>query len=255
MGLNAPLYVQYFRFLRNALTGDFGNSYFQKLPVRTLLARGFRVTGMLAVGVLLFSIIVGIIMGMLGAVFRGRLLDRVIMSISTLGMALPSFWFAIILQLVFGLWLKLLPISGLRSLDSYILPSIALGMIYAALLARLTRTNMLDALNQDYVRTARAKGASEAAVVLRHGLKNAAIPILTYLGTLIRSILGGSVLVETVFAINGLGTLLVDGIMKRDIPVIQGCTVYIAVVFVLINLMIDLTYGLIDPRIRVTKEA
>jgi peptide/nickel transport system permease protein len=255
MGLNDPLHMQYLRFLKNAATGDFGNSYFQKLPVSTLLARGFKVTGALALGVLLFAILVGVAMGMLAAVFRGNAVDRSIMFVSTLGMALPSFWLAIILQLLFGLWLKILPISGLRSFDSYILPSVALGMIYAASLARLTRTNMLDALNQDYVRTARAKGAGESSVVLIHALRNAAIPILTYLGTLIKSILGGSVLVETVFAINGLGRLLVEGIMKRDIPIIQGCTVYIAAVFVLLNLAIDLVYGLIDPRIRVTKEA
>jgi peptide/nickel transport system permease protein len=194
-------------------------------------------------------------MGTVAAAFRGRAVDKLVMFVSTLGMALPSFWLAILLQLVFGLWLKVLPISGLRSLSAYILPSVALGMIYAASLARLTRTNMLDALNQDYVRTARAKGVGEASVVVVHALRNAAIPILTYLGTLMKSILGGSVLVETVFAINGLGRLLVDGIMKRDIPVIQGCTVYIAAVFVLLNLVIDVVYGLIDPRIRVAKEA
>ncbi|MDR1979913.1 MAG: ABC transporter permease [Synergistaceae bacterium] len=255
MGLNDPLYVQYWTFLKNSFSGDFGNSYFQKLPVRALLARGFAVTGSIAVGVLLFSIAVGILMGILAAVFRGRSADRLIMLVSTLGMALPSFWLAIILQLVFGLWLKVLPISGLKSFKAYILPSVALGMIYAASLARLTRTNMLDALNQDYVRTARSKGAGETAVVVVHAFRNAAIPILTYLGTLMKSILGGSVLVETVFAINGLGRLLVDGIMKRDIPVIQGCTIYIAAVFVLMNLVIDLVYGLIDPRIRAAKES
>ena len=253
MGLNKPLVEQYFTFVKNAVTGDLGDSYFHKLPVNTLLARGFRVTGGLAIGVLSFAIVVGILMGVLAAVFRGRALDKIIMFISTLGMAMPSFWMAIILQLIFGLWLRMLPISGLRSIQSYILPSVALGVIYAASIARLTRTNMLDSLNQDYIRTAKAKGVSQVAIVMKHGLRNAGIPILTYLGTLVKSILGGSVLVETVFAINGLGFLLVDAIMKRDIPVIQGCTVYIASVFVIINLLIDLAYGLIDPRIRVTK--
>jgi len=253
MGLNEPLPVQYITFLKNAVTGDFGNSYFQKYPVSTLIARGFKVTGTLAVGVLLFSIPFGLILGILAAIFRGRILDRVFMFISTLGMALPSFWFAIILQLIFGLWLKVLPISGVNTLSGYVLPSIALGLIYGASIARLTRTNMLEVLNQDYIRTAHAKGVSEVAVVLRHSLRNAAIPILTYLGTLIKNILGGSVLVETVFSIKGLGSLLVEGIMKRDIPVIQGCTIYIATVFVIANLLIDLLYGLIDPRIRVSK--
>lgn len=254
MGLNDPLPVQYGRFLKSALTGDFGDSYFQKRPVNQMLRDGFKVTGKLALGILVFSMIFGTLMGMIAAVFRGRLLDKVIMFISTLGMAAPSFWLAIVLQLIFGLWLKKLPISGLESAKSYILPSVALGMIYSASLARLTRTNMLDALHQDYVRTARSKGVGESAILLIHSFKNALIPILTYLGTMIKSVLGGSVLVETIFSINGIGTLLIDGIMKRDIPVIQGCTVYLAVVFVLANLAIDLTYGLIDPRVRIVKE-
>ena len=252
MGLNDSYPKQYIRFVKNAVQGDFGQSYFQKLPIKTLMARGFKVTGTLALFVLVFSIIFGLVMGLLAAVFRGRALDRIIMLISTLGMAMPSFFLAMILQLVFGLKLKLLPISGIGTPGSYILPTISLGVIYGASIARLTRTNMLDALNQDYIRTARAKGVRERKIVLIHGLKNAAIPILTYMGTLIKSILGGSVLVETVFAINGIGTLLVEGIMKRDIPVIQGCTVYIAVVFVIANLIIDLAYGFIDPRVRVS---
>lgn len=250
MGLNDPYSVQYLNFLKNALVGDFGNSYFQKIPISTLLARGFRVTGTLALFVLIFSIIFGLAMGLLAAVFRGRFLDKLIMAISTLGMAMPSFFLAMILQLIFGLRLKVLPISGAASMKAFILPTISLGVIYGASIARLTRTNMLDALNQDYIRTARAKGVKEKKIVLIHGLKNACIPILTYLGTLIKNILGGSVLVETVFAINGIGSLLVEGIMKRDIPVIQGCTIYIAVIFVVVNLIIDLVYGIIDPRIR-----
>lgn len=253
MGLNDPLPVQYLSFLKSAVVGDFGDSYFQKRPVSQMLKEGFAVTGKLALGVLAFSIGIGALMGILAAVFRGRILDKVIMFISTLGMAAPSFWLAIVLQLIFGLWLKMLPISNLDTPQSYILPSVALGMIYSASLARLTRTNMLDALHQDYVRTARSKGVSEFAIVFIHSLKNALIPILTYLGTMIKSILGGSVLVETIFSINGIGTLLIDGIMKRDIPVIQGCTVYLAVVFVIANLIIDLSYGLIDPRVRVVK--
>ena len=255
MGLNDPLPAQYFRFLTNAVTGDFGNSYFQKKPVMELILRAFSVTGTLAILVLAFAITLGVLMGTLAAVFRGKWVDRVIMMISTLGMAAPSFWLAIILQLVFGLTLKWLPISGLRQPSAYIMPSVALGMIYAASLARLTRTNILDAMNQDYIRTARSKGVGEFFVVAKHAFKNAGIPILTYLGTLIKSILGGSVLVETIFSINGLGRLLVEAIMKRDIPIIQGCTVYIASVFVIANLLIDLTYGLFDPRIRVAGPA
>ena len=251
MGLNDPLPAQYLRFVKNAVTGDFGNSYFQKKPVITLIAKAFSITGSRAVWVLLFSVLLGVMMGTLAAVCHGKLADRLIMLVSTLGMAAPSFWIAIVLQLIFGLTLKWLPISGLRQPTAYIMPSVSLGLIYAASIARLTRTNILDAMNQNYIRTARAKGVGEFSVVMKHAFKNAAIPILTYLGTLIKSVLGGSVLVETIFSINGLGKLLVEAIMKRDIPIIQGCTVYIASIFVLCNLLIDLVYGLIDPRIRV----
>ena len=177
------------------------------------------------------------------------------MFISTLGMCAPSFWIAMILQIVFGIWLNLLPISRLRGPSSYILPTLSLGVIYAAYIARLTRTNMLEALNQDYIRTARAKGLGSRSVIFKHALKNAAIPIITYIGILIRNILGGSVLVETVFSINGLGRLMIDAIMNRDIPVIQGFSIYIAFVFVMANLIIDLLYGVLDPRIRVAKRA
>lgn len=254
LGLNDPLPTQYLRFVKSAVTGDFGDSYFHKRPVSEMLKDGFIVTGKIAIGVLAFSIVIGTFSGVMAAVFRGTIIDKVIMFISTLGMAAPSFWLAIVLQLIFGLWLKALPISGLDSAKSYILPSIALGLIYSASLARLARTNMLDALHQDYVRTARSKGVGELAIIFIHSFKNALIPILTYLGTMIKNVLGGSVLVETIFAINGIGTLLIDGIMKRDIPVIQGVTVYLAVIFVVANLLIDLTYGLIDPRVRIIKE-
>ena len=255
MGLDKPYTEQYLDFIKGAVVGDFGDSYFQHKPVSEILAGAFSITASLGLWVILFSIVLGMIFGISAAVLRGRWGDKLIIFISTLGMAMPSFWIAIILQLIFGLYLKVLPISGLYSMSSYILPTIALGLIYAASIARLCRTNMLDALNQDYVRTARAKGVSEFKIVMQHGLKNAAIPIITYIGILIKSILGGSVLVETVFAIPGLGKTMVDAITQRDIRLIQGCTIYIAVVFVVANLIIDLVYGLLDPRIRVGQEA
>ena len=255
MGLDKPYVEQYIEFIRGAVVGDFGDSYFQHKPVSEILAGAFRITASLGLWVILFSIVFGILFGISAAVLRGSWGDKLIIFFSTLGMAMPSFWIAIILQIVFGLKLKILPISGLYSMSSYILPTVALGLIYAASIARLCRTNMLDALNQDYVRTARAKGVSEFKIVMQHGLKNAAIPIITYIGILIKSILGGSVLVETVFSIPGLGKTMVDSITQRDIRLIQGCTIYIAVVFVVANLIIDLVYGLLDPRIRVGQEA
>ena len=255
MGLDKPYTQQFFEFIKGAAVGDFGDSYFQHKPVSEILGDAFAITASLGVWVILFSIILGLLFGISAAVLRGTFGDKLIILISTLGMVMPSFWIAIILQIVFGVKLKLLPISGLYTMQSYILPTISLGLIYDASIARLCRTNMLDALNQDYVRTARAKGVSEFRIVMEHGLKNAAIPIITYIGILIKSILGGSVLVETVFAIPGLGKTMVDAITQRDIRLIQGCTIYIAVVFVIANLLIDLVYGLLDPRIRVAQEA
>ena len=255
MGLDKPYVEQYIEFIKGAVVGDFGDSYFQHRPVSEILADAFSITASLGLWVLLFSIVFGILFGISAAVLCGTWGDKLIIFFSTLGMAMPSFWIAIILQIIFGLHLKILPISGLYSMSSYILPTVSLGLIYAASIARLCRTNMLDALNQDYVRTARSKGVSEFKIVMQHGLKNAAIPIITYIGILIKSILGGSVLVETVFAIPGLGKTMVDSITQRDIRLIQGCTIYIAVVFVIANLIIDLVYGLLDPRIRVGQEA
>ncbi len=254
MGLDRPYVEQYLSFVKGAVVGDFGDSYFQHKPVSEILGEAFQITASLGVWVIIFSILLGMLFGISAAVLRGGWGDKLIILISTLGMAMPSFWIAIILQIVFGLRLKILPISGLQNMSGYVLPTISLGMIYAASIARLCRTNMLDALNQDYVRTARAKGVSEFKIVMEHGLKNAAIPIITYIGILIKSILGGSVLVETVFSIPGLGKTMVDAITQRDISLIQGCTIYIAVVFVLANLVIDLVYGLLDPRIRVAQE-
>lgn len=255
MGLDRPLYVQYFDFLKNAIRGDFGTSYFEKVPVSQMILSSFKVTAKLGISAFAFAVLFGLIIGILSAVNRGKSADHILMTIAMLGMSAPAFWVAIILQIIFGLNLGLFPISGIELPNSLILPTIALGTRYSASISRLTRTNMLDAMNQDYIRTARAKGVRESLIVLKHGLKNASIPIITFCGLIIKSILGGSILVETVFSIPGVGKLMIDAIMARDIPVIQGCTVYIAVIFVFANLIIDIAYGLLDPRVRVLKGA
>lgn len=252
LGFDQPLYVQYLKFVQSALVGDFGISFFRHRPVIDLIINGFKITGTLAILVVIFALIVGLFMGIVAALNRGKFFDQFIMGLSTLGMALPSFLLAIILQWIFGLKLQILPLSGLNSWQSYILPTVTLGIIYSAEIARLTRTNMLNVLDEDYIRTAKAKGLTTNKIIFGHGLKNASIPILTFLGNSLKGILGGSVLIETVFGLNGIGSLLVDSIMQRDVPVIQGVTVYIAVVFVFLNLAIDLIYGLIDPRIRLS---
>lgn len=255
LGLDRPYTVQYVDFVKNAVMGDFGTSYFQKEEVVVMIMRAFNVTVKLGAYALGFSILFGISVGIIAAVFRGTIIDRTIMLITMLGLSAPAFWVAIILQIIFGLKLDLLPISGVEAPYSFVLPAIALGTRFAASIARLTRTSILDALTQDYVRTARSKGLNEFVVIMKHVLKNASVPIITFTGITISYILGGSMLTETVFSIPGLGKLMIDAIMTRDIPVIQGSVVYIASVFVIINLLIDIIYGILDPRVRTAKGA
>lgn len=254
LGLDRPLTVQYLDFIRNALVGDFGTSYFQREEVFVIIKRGFLVTLKLGGYSFLFALILGIGIGTLAAANRGNYVDRILMLITMVGISAPVFWIAVILQIVFGLKLDWLPISGIDTPSGFILPTIALGTRFAGSIARLTRTSMLDALTQDYIRTARAKGLHEFVVVMKHVFKNAAIPILTFTGITIKDILGGSILTETVFSIPGLGKLMVDAIMTRDIPLIQGSVIYVAIVFVLTNLLIDVCYGFLDPRVGVGKE-
>lgn len=253
LGLDRPLPVQYVDFVTNAIKGDFGISYFQKEEVVVMIMRGFNVTVRLGFYSFIFAVILGISIGTIAAVNRGNAVDRICMLISMIGMSAPAFWVAIILQIIFGLKLDLFPISGIDAPNAFILPTIALGTRYAASIARLTRTSMLDSLTQDYIRTARSKGLHEFIVIMKHVFKNASIPIVTFSGIIIKFILGGSILTETVFSIPGLGKLMIDAIMTRDIPVIQGSVVYIASVFVITNLIIDITYSLLDPRVRVVK--
>ena len=255
LGLDRAYTVQYVEFLKNAVKGDFGTSFFQREEVVVMIMRAFKVTIKLGTYALGFAIFSGILVGTIAAVFRGTIIDRLMMLISMIGLSAPVFWIAIILQIILGLKFDLLPISGIEANYSYVLPTIALGTRYAASLARLTRTSMLDVLTQDYIRTARSKGLNEFVVIMKHAFKNASVPILTFLGITVKYILGGSMLTETVFSIPGLGKLMIDAIMTRDIPVIQGSVVYIATLFVLINLLIDIIYGIVDPRVRIEKGA
>lgn len=251
LGLDRPLHIQYIDFLRGALKGDLGNSYFEKRPVTEMIFNSLKVTLKLGVNVFIFAVIFGIIFGTLAAVFRGTIFDRILMFISTLGVSAPAFWVAVLLQIFFGLHLKMFPISGMNSPNSLVLPTISLGMRFVASIARQTRTYVLEALSQDYVTTARSKGVRELFVICIHVLKNASIPIVTVLGLELKNILGGSMVVESVFSIPGIGRLAVDAIVSRDIPVVQGTVLFAAVSFVIINLIIDILYGYLDPRIRV----
>lgn len=255
LGLDVSLPKQYLNFIRGAVRLDFGKSYFTKELVITALVRCFMVTVKLAVVSFLFAVLIGVACGMTAAINRGKWIDSALMTTSIIGVSAPSFWIAIILQIIFGLKLDLLPISGFDGPVFFILPSIALGTRYAGSIARITRTSMLDVIKQDYIRTARAKGVKEGFVIMKHALKNAMIPIITLVGTELGNMLTGSMLIERVFSIPGIGKLAVDSMSNRDLPLLEGTVIYIAFVFVIVNLLVDISYALIDPRIRYGKGA
>ena len=242
-------------FIKGAIHLDFGTSYFTKEVVTDALFRCFKVTVKLACMSFIFASVIGIPCGIFAAVKRGKGIDTVVMVLSIIGVSAPAFWVAIILQILFGLKLNVLPISGFDTPASYILPSLALGARYAGNIARITRTSMLEVLGQDYIRTAKAKGAMRWAVILKHALKNAMIPIVTLVGTDFGYMLTGSMLIEKVFSIPGIGKLAVDAMSNRDLPLLEGTVMYIAFVFVVVNLIVDVSYAFLDPRIRYGKGA
>jgi peptide/nickel transport system permease protein len=254
MGLDKPLSIQFINYVNNLLHLNLGVSYFTHEPVLEPLSRAFLVTLKLAGLSYSFALIVGILSGVIAAVNKGKAVDRVLMTTSIIGISAPSFWVAIILQIIFGLKLNLLPISGGDTLASFILPAFALGIRYVASIARITRTSMLEVIHQDFVRTADAKGISKYNVIVNHIFRNALIPIITLVGTELGSILTGSMLIEKVFSISGIGKMTVDSILSRDLPLLQGATIYIAAVCVIIYLLVDISYAYVDPRIRFGEE-
>ncbi len=255
MGLDQPIIVQYFNWLKNMLMGDFGVSYFQNKPVLDILVTSFLITAKLAGIAYLLSIVLGVVVGVVAAVNRGKWIDSFLMTLSVFGISAPSFWIAIILQIFICLKLNLLPLSGISSVSSFILPGIALGTRYAASVARITRTSMLEVLSQDYIRTAQAKGLKKWAVIIKHAFRNALIPVITIAGSELGSILTGSVLIESIFQIPGIGKMLVDSINTRDLPIVQGGVMYIAVICVIMYLVVDILYTFVDPRITLGKES
>lgn len=255
MGLNDPVEVQYARWLTNMLQGDFGTSYTQSKPVVTLMGQAFLTTARLAGLAYVFALALGLFIGVIAAVNHGKWIDRALMALSILGISAPVFWVAVIFQIVFALTLKWFPLSGIKTWQAFVLPVIALGVRYAASIARVTRTSMLDVLSQDFMRTAEAKGVRKWTVIIAHGLRNALIPIITIAGTQLGEILTGSILIESIFMMPGMGKLLLDAINSRDLPLIQGGVMYIAVICVAVYLIVDILYAVVDPRIRLGKEA
>lgn len=250
LGLDRPLYIQYFDFLFKAMRGDFGKSFYNHQDVMETILQRFPVTVKLSLSSMIVAVIIGISVGIISSVKQYTFFDHSSMIIALMGISAPVFWVALILQLIFGLKLKWLPISGYSGVEYMILPAIALGTRFAATIARMTRSSMLEVIRQDYIRTARAKGLSERVVIYKHALKNAMIPVVTIIGLQIGGLLTGSILTETVFGIPGLGRLSIEGINNRDFPVIQGTVLFTALVFVFTNLIVDLSYSFLDPRIR-----
>ena len=250
LGLDLPLPQQFVRFISHALQGDFGLSIRTKRPVSTEIAERFAPTFWLTLAAMLWSVVLGLLLGMVSAVWRNRWPDRLGMTLAVSGISFPSFALGMLLMQLFSVQLGWLPTVGASSWQHYVLPSLTLGAAVAAVMARFTRSSFIDILQEDYVRTARAKGLSESTVVVKHALRNALIPIVTMMGLQFGFLLGGAIVVEVVFNWPGLGRLLVDAVEMRDYPVIQALVLLFSLEFILINLVVDVLYAVINPTIR-----
>lgn len=249
LGLNDPLPVQYATFVGNAVQGDLGNSIRNGRPVTAEIGARFWITVELAFYSTLLSIFIGLIAGIVSATRRNSPWDMIIMISALFGLSMPNFWLGLMLIQYFALNIEWLPVSGWGTPASIILPVITLGTAGAAIIARMTRSSMLEVIHQDYIRTARAKGVKERYVIYKHALRNALIPVVTVVGLQFGVLLGGAVLTETVFAINGLGRLVVDAIAQRDFPIVQGSVLILALLFVLVNFLVDISYRFLNKRI------
>jgi peptide/nickel transport system permease protein len=257
MGLNQPLIVRYFSWLGGLLTGDLGRSYTYAVPVLDLIKERIAVSLPLALISLALSTVIALPVGLFSASRRGTLADTATMSVAQIGIAIPNFWFALLLVYVFAVTLRLVPAGGFpgwnaglwTGLKSLILPSVALALPQAAILARVTRSALLDVLGEDYIRTARAKGLSYAQILYRHALPNALIPVVTILGLQFAFLLAGTIIIENIFYLPGLGRLIFQAITQRDLIVVEGVVMLLVATIILLNVLVDLSYGLIDPRV------
>lgn len=259
LGLNEPIVVQFTKWIGQLVQGDLGISIFTNLPVTTLIAQRLEPTIMLTLTTIIFTIVVAVPLGTLAAWKQGSLIDRAVMLFSVAGFSVPVFVLGYILIYVVSIQLRWLPVQGYKSMFTdgvipffrhIILPTITLSVIFIALIARMTRASVMEVLQEDYVRTARAKGQSEFKVLMKHAVRNAAVPIVTVIGLGIALLIGGVVVTESVYNIPGLGRLVLDAVLKRDYPIIQGLILLFSFVYILINLLIDLSYTLFDPRIK-----
>ena len=250
MGLDQPLYIQFFKYIGNALRGDFGTSYRLNRNVAQIILDSFPHTVRLSLLAALVAWTIGVTAGVIAAIRQNRLLDRLFMGGALMGVSMPVFMTALILQYVFAFKLKWFPVSGFDSLQAMILPAIALGWNSAGSIARMTRSNLVEVMQNDFIRTARAKGLRENGVIVRHALKNAMLPVVTMMALQISSMLSGAVLTESVFGVPGIGRLAVNGIETRDMPLLQGTVIFTTILIILGNLAAHLLYSVLDPRIR-----
>ena len=251
LGLDQPLLQQYSSYLVNLLSLDLGKSLHSNQSVTALLAERFPATLELALAAFFIAVLIAVPLGVMAARRRGTAWDTSAMTMSLLGVSIPNFWLGPMLILLFSLWLGWTPVSGREQAGSLILPAVTLGASLSAVLARMVRSTLLEVLNEDYIRTARAKGLKESSVIWRHALMNAMLPVVTLLGLQLGALLAGAVITETVFSWPGIGSLLIESIQNRDYPLVQGCVLLVAVSYLLINTTTDLLYQLLDPRIRV----
>ncbi|WP_444685159.1 nickel ABC transporter permease [Alkalicoccus luteus] len=249
LGLNDPLYVQYGTFVGNAVQGDLGNSIRSGRAVSDEIGVRFWITVELALYSTIVSVFIGIIAGVISATRRNSFSDMFIMVFALFGLSMPNFWLGLMLIQYLALNIEWMPVSGWGSPQAIILPVITLGTAGAAIIARMMRSSMLEVIHQDYIRTARAKGVKERYVIYKHALRNAMIPVVTVVGLQFGTLLGGAVLTETVFAINGLGRLVVEAISQRDFPIVQGAVLILALLFVFVNFLVDISYRLLNKRI------
>ena len=250
LGLNQPLISQFGVYLKKLMHGDMGQSIHTHTPIAEILRQRYPATLKLAIAALLIGLVIGVPLGVFAALKAGHWQDFVVTIFSVRFSAMPAFWLGPMLMLVFAVWLRWLPVSGMDTDDSIILPALTLGFGLSAILTRMTRTSLLEVLNDDFIRTARAKGLSENVVILRHALRAALLPIITIVGLQIGSLLAGTVITETIFSWDGIGRLLIESIEKRDYPVTQACVLVVALTYVLVNFVTDVMYRLADPRMR-----
>lgn len=253
LGLNLPLSTQWLNYVSGLLQLDLGTSLHSKRPVIEILSERIPATSILAGTSILIALIIALPLGVLAAVRKGSFWDTGAMAFSILGVAIPNFWMGPLLILVFSLWLGWLPVSGDDQILSLVLPALTLGTALAAILSRMIRSSLLEVLNEDYIRAANARGLSPTTIILKHSLKNAALPVVTILGLQLGALLAGAVITETVFSWPGIGQLTIESIQKRDYPVVQSCVLLISLTYVFVNLLTDLAYAYLDPRVSLSE--